>query len=93
MVSSDCCVVEIDWWLLGDKKSSVVAHISEEGVFTGMVATSDEVYHIEVCVCEWVRACMRVCCIKSALYFVQYFPSSAIAQVHQGTTQLPHDWL
>jgi len=59
MVSSDCCVVEIDWWLLGDKKSSVVAHISEEGVLTGMVATNDEVYHIEVCV--WVGACEWVC--------------------------------
>ncbi|XP_065897952.1 ADAM 17-like protease isoform X2 [Dysidea avara] len=33
--------------VLGDKRSSVVAHISEVGVFTGMVTTSDEVYHIE----------------------------------------------
>jgi len=58
LVSSDCCVVEIDWWLLGDKKSSVVAHISEVGVFTGMVATSDEVYHIEVCVDGCMCACV-----------------------------------
>ncbi|XP_065897950.1 ADAM 17-like protease isoform X2 [Dysidea avara] len=33
--------------VLGDKRSLVVAHISEVGMFTGMVTTSDEVYHIE----------------------------------------------
>ena len=47
---------------IGDKRSSVVAHISEVGVFTGMVTTCDEMYHIEVCVC--VRACVHACDVR-----------------------------
>jgi len=42
-------------------RSSVVAHVSEMGVFTGMVATSDEVYHFEVCVRVCVCVCACVC--------------------------------
>ena len=44
-----------------------MAHISEVGMFTGMVTTSDEVYHIEVCVCAHVRASAYVCaCVCSS---------------------------
>ena len=52
------CLIQFDWWLPGETRSSVAVHVSDSGVLTGTVATDTEVYYFEVCMHVCVRACV-----------------------------------